>query len=86
MRINVSTVLGDNQNRDVALNMDIHDASRGLQDSWIFYGDYTSAGGITTAHEASGPSGSSSTACAHNISRRRRAAASALRRAETARG
>jgi hypothetical protein len=46
VRINVSAVLGDNPNRDVAINMDVHDASRGVQDSWIFYGDYTSAGGM----------------------------------------
>lgn len=46
VRINVSSVLGDSQNQDVAINMDVHDASRGLQDSWIFYGDYTTAAGL----------------------------------------
>jgi hypothetical protein len=46
VRLNVSEVLGANQNRDVAINMDIHDASQGVQDSWIFYGDYISAGGL----------------------------------------
>jgi hypothetical protein len=46
VRINVTSALGDAQNRDVAINMDVHNASRGPQDSWIFYGDYTSAGGM----------------------------------------
>ncbi|MEO8285465.1 MAG: SGNH/GDSL hydrolase family protein [Chloroflexota bacterium] len=46
VRINVSAVSGSNLNRDVALNMDIHDASQGVQDSWIFYGDYIAAGGM----------------------------------------
>lgn len=43
MRINVTAVLGADQNQDVAINMDVHDASQGVQDSWIFYGDYISA-------------------------------------------
>src|SRR3954469_6842229 len=46
VRINVSAVSGNGANRDVALNMDVHDASAGVQDSWIFYGDYISAGGM----------------------------------------
>ena len=46
VRINVTAVVGEAQNQDVALNMDIHDASQGVQDSWIFYGDYISAAGL----------------------------------------
>jgi hypothetical protein len=46
VRINVTAVTGANLNRDVAINMDIHDASRGVQDSWIFYGDYISAAAL----------------------------------------
>lgn len=46
VRLNVTGVTGANQNRDVALNMDVHDASAGAQDSWIFYGDYITAGGM----------------------------------------
>ena len=46
IRINVTAVQGTGVNRDVAMNMDIHDISAGMQDSWIFYGDYISAGGM----------------------------------------
>jgi hypothetical protein len=46
VRINVSAVTGANLNRDVAINTDVYDASLGVQDSWIFYGDYISAGGM----------------------------------------
>jgi hypothetical protein len=46
VRINVTEALGGETNRDVALNMDIHDASLGVQDSWIFYGDYIAAGAM----------------------------------------
>lgn len=46
VRINVSAAVGDDLNKDVSLNMDIHDASKGVQDSWIFYGDYISAAGF----------------------------------------
>jgi len=33
----------DVQNRDCAMNWDIHDASHGAQDSWMFYGDSITA-------------------------------------------
>jgi hypothetical protein len=46
VRINVTSSLGDALNQDVALNMDVHDASQGVQDSWIFYGDYITAAGM----------------------------------------
>ena len=46
IRINISAALGDDLNPDAALNMDVHDAGRGVQDSWIFYGDYISAAGL----------------------------------------
>jgi hypothetical protein len=46
VRINVTAVVGADQNQDVALNMDVHDASQGAQDSWIFYGDYITAGAM----------------------------------------
>jgi hypothetical protein len=52
IRINVTAVQGTPPNRDVVLNMDIHDISAGVQDSWIFYGDYISAGG--TDHDPRG--------------------------------
>jgi lysophospholipase L1-like esterase len=57
VRINVSAVLGESQNQDVALNMDIHDASRGVQDSWIFYGDYITAAGMDHDPRAAGTFG-----------------------------
>jgi hypothetical protein len=54
VRINVTAVIGDQLNRDVALNMDVHDASQGVQDSWIFYGDYISAGAMNHDHRGIG--------------------------------
>ena len=49
VRINVSTVRGVPGNTDVALNLDVHDASQGAQDDWMFYGDYISAAGFDHA-------------------------------------
>ena len=46
VRINVTAAAGTGQNSDVAINLDVYDASLGVQDSWIFYGDYISAGGM----------------------------------------
>jgi hypothetical protein len=39
VRIAVTAVDGTTNNYDVAIKMDIHDASQGTQDDWIFYGD-----------------------------------------------
>ncbi|MEO5952558.1 MAG: hypothetical protein ABIQ44_08860, partial [Chloroflexia bacterium] len=57
VRLNVTSVIGDNQNQDVALNMDVHNASGGVQDSWIFYGDYTTAAGLDHAPRGVGTFG-----------------------------
>ena len=46
VRINITAALGDELNRDAAINMDIHDAAAGVRDSWIFYGDYIAAGAM----------------------------------------
>jgi hypothetical protein len=46
VRLNVTSVVGDPLNQDVAVNMDIQDASQGAQDSWIFYGDAISGGAM----------------------------------------
>jgi hypothetical protein len=46
LRMNVSTTVGDSANKDVAVNMDVHNADQGAQDSWIFYGDYITAAGL----------------------------------------
>src|SRR5262249_40407927 len=40
---------GSPQNDDVALNLDVHDASRGVEDDWIFYGDSISAAAMATS-------------------------------------
>ena len=42
IRINVSKA----QNGRVKLNLDVHDASQGVNDSWIFLGDSITAGGM----------------------------------------
>lgn len=46
VRINVTESDGSPQNDDVALNFDLHDASLGVEDDWIFYGDSISAAGM----------------------------------------
>jgi hypothetical protein len=46
IRLNVSSITGGAGNQDVALNMDIYDGSLGISDSWIFYGDYITAGAM----------------------------------------
>jgi lysophospholipase L1-like esterase len=38
---------GSHQNEDVSLNFDVYDASAGATDSWIFFGDSITAGGMT---------------------------------------
>jgi hypothetical protein len=43
VRINVTNVNGTPFNFDTALNMDVHDASRGVTDSWLFLGDSITA-------------------------------------------
>jgi lysophospholipase L1-like esterase len=39
IRISVTASDGSPQNDDVSLNLDVHDASQGVADDWIFYGD-----------------------------------------------
>jgi len=39
VRINITGIDGSTLNENAEINMDIHDASGGLQDSWIIYGD-----------------------------------------------
>jgi lysophospholipase L1-like esterase len=46
VRINVTAVDGSVQNYDVDLNMDVYDASAGLPDDWIFFGDSITAGAM----------------------------------------
>lgn len=46
VRINVTAIDGSVQNEDVALNMDVYDASAGLLDDWIFFGDSITAGSM----------------------------------------
>ncbi len=46
VRINVTAVDGSVQNYDVDLNMDVYDASNGLPDDWIFFGDSITAGAM----------------------------------------
>ena len=49
IRINVTQTDGSTGNNDVMLNMDVHDASLGADDSWIFYGDFLTQDGMSHA-------------------------------------
>lgn len=49
IRMNVTKAYGDK----VTLNLDIHDASQGVFDSWIFFGDSITAGGMVNAYGTS---------------------------------
>lgn len=49
IRMNISRSFGDT----VSLNLDIHDASQGVFDSWIFFGDSITAGGMVNAYGTS---------------------------------
>ena len=54
IRINITAIDGSGGNMDALINMDVHDASLGAQDSWMFYGDSITQDGM--AHEpVSGP-------------------------------
>jgi lysophospholipase L1-like esterase len=46
IRINVTATDGVTNAFGVVLNMDVHDASAGLQDDWIFYGDSITEGAM----------------------------------------
>lgn len=39
VRINVTVINGSVSNNNVALNLDVHDVSKGNQDNWMFFGD-----------------------------------------------
>src|SRR5688572_11137260 len=39
LRMNITAANGAAGNSDAALNLDVHDASQGVQDDWIFFGD-----------------------------------------------
>jgi len=49
IRMRVTASDGSPQNEDVALNLDVYDASQGLADDWIFYGDSISAAAMAVA-------------------------------------
>jgi lysophospholipase L1-like esterase len=44
VRMRVTSINGQSYNWDVAIQMDVHDASQGLDDDWIFFGDSITAG------------------------------------------
>jgi lysophospholipase L1-like esterase len=46
IRINITATDGSAGNTDAAINMDVHDASQGAQDSWIFIGDSITMDGM----------------------------------------
>ena len=49
-RMNVTASVGSTKDYGVILNLDIHDASAGFQDDWIFYGDSITEGAM--AHQS----------------------------------
>jgi lysophospholipase L1-like esterase len=53
IRLNVTAADGSSGNTDAMFNLDVHDASQGVSDSWIFYGDSITQDG--TYHEPVGP-------------------------------
>jgi lysophospholipase L1-like esterase len=57
VRLLVTRADGQAQNNHVTLNMDVHDASAGVTDDWIFYGDSITQDGMShdTRTPASGP-------------------------------
>jgi lysophospholipase L1-like esterase len=46
LRMRVTQVNGSVWNQDVAINLDVHDAHRGVEDDWIFFGDSITAGAM----------------------------------------
>ncbi len=46
IRINITAIDGSTLNEDANLNMDVYDARPALQDDWIFFGDFITAGGM----------------------------------------
>lgn len=49
IRMNITKAFGDN----ISLNFDVHDVSDGVFDSWIFFGDSITAGGMVNAYGTS---------------------------------
>ncbi len=46
VRLNITAGDGSSGNSNAAINLDVHDASQGAQDSWIFYGDSVTEDGM----------------------------------------
>jgi hypothetical protein len=46
IRINVTRVDGSIENYDASINIDVYDASYGIADNWIFFGDSITAGAM----------------------------------------
>jgi lysophospholipase L1-like esterase len=46
IRMRITDTDGNPPNTDAALNLDVHDASRGHDDDWIFFGDSITAGAM----------------------------------------
>lgn len=53
IRLNISAANGSGDTSGVSINLDIHDASYGADDSWIFYGDSITAGGMVVSGDNS---------------------------------
>ena len=52
IRMRVTSISSAAGNADIALNLDVHDAQRGIEDDWIFFGDSITAAGLS--HEPRG--------------------------------
>ena len=59
LRMNITASVGSTKDYGVILNLDIHDASAGFQDDWIFYGDSITEGAM--AHQSLSEFGGSGT-------------------------
>jgi lysophospholipase L1-like esterase len=48
IRLNIAAANGSSDTGGVSVNLDIHNASQGTDDDWIFYGDSITAGGMVS--------------------------------------
>jgi lysophospholipase L1-like esterase len=58
IRINVTASDGSPGNTGVSLNMDVHDASAGVSDDWMFYGDSITQDGMSHDRRTASSGGS----------------------------
>lgn len=63
IRMNVTSSFGSPDARDIALNLDVHDAGQGAQDNWFFFGDYLTGAALDHAPRGAGTFGQLINSC-----------------------